>query len=244
MTTDPSDRASLDRAVETADAIISLIRGVPEFGGGRSDTSGLVVFGAFRRGFRRFVQIRELANAGAGPEAAILARSLLSLVARTMYVDAPDDPVGRKERWDRLLKRQRQDELAGFDLLKAANFDVTGYDDDIAAAQAELDALEARGVKNLPPDRQLFECLEMEAFHARVYAPASDLAHFSLAFAIGDLLTVESTPLEAPDWPRSEEALEMAIISFGLFLVKAEKSMQHGLGERVREIAVSHFGDR
>jgi hypothetical protein len=245
MTAEPSTgRADLDRAVETADAMIALIRGIPEYGGGRGDTSGLVVFGAFRRGFRRFVQIRELANAGAGPEAAILARTLLSLVARAMYVDAPDDPAVRKERWDRLLKRQRQDELAGFDLLKAANFDVTGNDDEIAAVQAELDALEARGVKNLPSDRQLSESLEMHAFYARIYAPASELVHFSLAFGIGDLLGVESTTLEAPDWERSAQALEMAIITFGLFVVEAEKSMQHGIGERIREIADNHFGKR
>jgi hypothetical protein len=44
---------------------------------------------------------RRLAQDGYGDEAIVLARSLLSLVARAMWVSQPEDPAERQRRWDR-----------------------------------------------------------------------------------------------------------------------------------------------
>jgi hypothetical protein len=75
-----------------ADRIIALVvERAPTLGGTRGDTAGQVMFGAFVSGFRRFAAIRQLVARDEGTEAFILARSLLSIVARAAYVDSPEE---------------------------------------------------------------------------------------------------------------------------------------------------------
>ena len=67
-------------ALEVADQIILAVKRKGA-GGGRGDTAGQLMHGAYLRTVRRFQRIRELAAQGAGDETLILTRSLLSLVA-------------------------------------------------------------------------------------------------------------------------------------------------------------------
>jgi len=64
--------------------------------------------------------------------------------------------------------------------------------------------------------------------------------HFSMNSAIGDMLDVESVPLEEPDYPRSADVLAEAIIVFGMLLEKTEAAVRHGLAppavERFRQL--------
>jgi uncharacterized protein DUF5677 len=239
MVTNESSELRIADALAVADELIDLVRGVGELGGFRGDTSALVMFGAFRRGFRRLLRIRELAAAGAGAEAAILTRSLLSILVRSAYVDEPDDSPTRHERFDRYRKRQRQDSLETSKLLQAAGFEVG--EAELAELPTDLVADEARRVKDLPPDRQLFEMLDLHPLYARVYFPASDLMHFSLEEAVSDMLGVETVPLEAPEWNRASEALWLAVIVSGVLLERSERSVKHGLLDGAREIVTRHF---
>jgi len=85
-----------------ADQIIGLVvERAPALGGTRGDAAGQVMFGAFVYGFRRFVAIRRLVARDEGTEAFILARSLLSIVARAAYVDSPQETEERHSRYER-----------------------------------------------------------------------------------------------------------------------------------------------
>jgi hypothetical protein len=82
------------------------------------------MFGAFVYGFRRFVAIRQLAGRDEGAEALILARSLLSIVARAVYVDAPEDLAERRMRYEQYLVKDLRDRLKMVEDLLATGFDV------------------------------------------------------------------------------------------------------------------------
>jgi hypothetical protein len=62
-------------AEKIADEIIELVR-AKQVGGHTGDLSDLIMLGAYRYGFRRFVAIRKLAGDKQGAEAMILMRSL------------------------------------------------------------------------------------------------------------------------------------------------------------------------
>jgi hypothetical protein len=108
-----------------ADQIIGLVLAkAPSLGGKRGDAAGQVMFGAFVYGFRRFVAIRQLAGRDEGAEALILARSLLSIVARAVYVDAPEDLAERRMRYEQYLVKDLRDRLKMVEDLLATGFDV------------------------------------------------------------------------------------------------------------------------
>jgi Family of unknown function (DUF5677) len=192
--------------------------------------------GAYLHGFRRLVAIRTLAGTDAGTEAIILARSLLSITARAAYVDAPSEKVERRERWDRFYLRHLRDRLQTINDLREAGFDI---DDDTSTIDEEIERLELEGVKRLPDDRALLRSLNLEAFYARLYRPSSDHIHFSLQPAINELRGAEVVMLETGDAELADEALKLAILTYGVLLQLSEKSVGHGLSqtylERVRD---------
>lgn len=215
---------------QVADAILEMVRAT-SVGGARGDTAGLVMYGAYLRGFRRFKWIRQLAADGAGDEAVILTRSLVSLTARAAYVDQPADVAERFSRWQRYYKRHLQDRLGALEDLLAGGFDADADPQEIRDELAEYD-----GVPNLPNDRDLMQTTGMEAYYRRVYRLSSDYMHFSLGVAVDDLRGVQTVELEQGDAALADEALRLAILTYGLLLELSEKTVRHGLAARVLEL--------
>jgi hypothetical protein len=216
--------ARLERAVAFADKLIALTESVSP-GGRRGDMCSLVMFAAYLHGLRRFRAIRNLAADGAGAEAAILTRSLLSVLARAIYVDEPTDAEVRHERW---VQFARTDAKAAHDLacgLRDAGFPVEA--EEIAVLSERKDEL--GDCKRLPNDRELMPLVGLAPHYWRIYQPTSDLAHFGLAGALAEVYGVEQVDTRARDDDLAGEALSMAVILFGTLLAKSERSVQHGL---------------
>src|SRR4051812_13126284 len=103
----------------------------------------------------------------------ILLRTLLSLVGRALWVNQPSD---KAERENRFWRYRRRDVEGGIRILDDGKLIGLEPDDpqlreDLAH---ELDQLKARGVKGFPTDREVLETTGMQAFHARIYASASE----------------------------------------------------------------------
>jgi hypothetical protein len=230
----PINAAERTETQRVADEIIALVRALDDFGGGRGDAAGLVMHGAFVRAFRRFVTIRQLAGAGAGEEAVMLARSLLSILARSFWVDAPTDPSERRRRFDSYKKRQLQDELAEAEGLAAIGLEME-VEADVGELRAQL--AELATVPRLPPDAVLLKSLGLDVYYERLYRRGSGYLHFSLRTAIDELRSgAEVIALERPDPELSDDALSRAIFTYGLFLELSDKTVRHGLGAQVLEI--------
>jgi hypothetical protein len=217
---------------QVADEVIALVRDHQDLGGKRSDTAGLVMYGAYIRAFRRFTRIRQLAGDGAGEEAVILARSLLSIVARSAWVDIPDDVEERRRRFGRYKKRQLQDEVNEAEGLATVG---VGIDIDIDDLRADLEQL--ADVPMLPNDFDLLKSLGLTIYYERLYRLSSGYIHFSLRQAIDELRAAgEEVALERPEPELADEALRLAIVTFGLFLKLSQKTVEHNLGDRALEI--------
>lgn len=247
----PASREPAQNAVEEAtrtpvealaDEIAELVQAAaPSLGGGHGDTAGLIMHSAFIKGFRRFAAIRQLAGRGDGAEAIILTRTLLSMVARAAYVDAPDDTAERKRRWERFQLTNTRDRLK-----MIADLKETGFEEhtDVSELQADVDELEQRGITALPNDHDLLAALKMSPFYARLYRPGSEHVHFSLNVAIDEMRDVDVVLLEAGDPDLADEALQLAILTYGQLLELSEKTVKHGLSERVLELLKPVFGSQ
>jgi hypothetical protein len=217
-----------------ADEIIATAQAAaPSIGGTRGDTAGLIMHGAYVKGFRRFAAIRMLAGRHDGAEAIILTRTLLSMVARAAYVDAPDDTATRKARWEQFQVTNLRDRLKMIADLADTGFDV---DTDTTDLQADLDELENRAISALPNDHDLLESLNLKPFYARLYRPGSEHVHFSLNVAVDEMRDANVVRLEAGDPELADEALRLAIITYGQLLELSEKTVKHGLSARVIEL--------
>lgn len=214
-----------------ADDLIAMVKATP-VGGTRGDTGGLTMFGAYLHGFRRFVAIRRLAGAGEGAEAIILTRSLLSILARAAYVDDPTDRDERRRRWERYQVTNLRDRIRQIDDLADAGFEI---DSDTTELRAELGELEGKGVAPLPNDHDLLKGLNLTPFYVRLYRPGSEHVHFSLRIAVDELRGAENVTLEHGDRDLADEALRLAILTYGVLLRHSEKTVQHGLSASALE---------
>lgn len=212
--------------LEVADRMIEMVRET-SVGGERGDTAQLVLYGAYLRGFRRFVAIRQLAGDGFGDEAIVLARSLLSMVARALWVSVPEDPSERELRWNRYYKRHLKDRL---DIIEG--FRITGLELDVDVGEIEAELRELEDVPNLPNDRDLLTQLGLEVYYERFYRFGSEYTHFSVHLAVDELRGVETVQLERPDAALADEALRYAILTYGVFLHMSERTIGHELGQR------------
>jgi hypothetical protein len=214
-----------------ADELIAIVQGA-QVGGTRGDTAGLIMFGAYLYGFRRFSAIRRLAGDGDGAEAIILTRSLVSMLARAAYVDAPADYAERKLRWQRYQVTNLRDRIRQIQDLADGGFEIDNESDDL---RADLEELERQGIAPLPNDHDLLQALNLTPFYARLYRPGSEHVHFSLQVALDELRGVEVVTLEHGDHELADEALRLAILTYGVLLQLSEKTVRHGVHGRVLE---------
>jgi hypothetical protein len=118
------------------------------------------------------------------------------------------------------------------------------------AGHAELDradpdaVLDREALRGRPSRRRrsydgdhgdLLKDLNLTPFYARLYRPGSDHVHFSLQIAIDELRGVENVTLEHGDRQLADEALRLAILTYGVLLLHSEKTVQHGLAASALE---------
>ena len=194
---------------------------------------------AYWYGFRRLGALRVGAARGDGPESMILVRSLLSLVARSKYLDAPDDPDERYRRFQQFRAHEIREEIRTVNELAAAGFDVVVDTADLEAQIAEIGPVGA-----FPNDAQLMkDHVALTPYYARLYRVASGHVHFSLIDAVGRVRGSDAFDLDEPQWDLVEEALHIALVVFGTFLEVSEKSIHHGLTDRAFEIVRAVFAE-
>jgi hypothetical protein len=159
------------------------------------------------------------------------------MVARAIWIDQPDpvDKVARRARFERWKKRDLRDQLNDVETLVAAGFDVDADLEELRNGISRLDRAEA-----MPNDRALLEDLRMTVYYARLYRLGSQHVHYSLELAIREIATAiekgQDLPLEQREPELASEALSLAILTYGLFLDMAERTVRHGLTSRVTEI--------
>jgi hypothetical protein len=227
--------AGTTRAQELADQIISLVRAKP-IQGRSGDSAARIVYGAYLHGFRRLVAIRDLAGARAGAEAMILSRTLLSIVARAEYADRPKAPAERERRFWQYRARDLRDRIAHLRELQKEGFSVVG---DIQELEAELDPI--GDVGSFPTDAEILrDHIEFSPFYARLYQLSSNYVHFAQWIALNPL-DEEEVVLEPGDPDVAEEALALAIFTFGLLLAVSEDAVGHGLHDRVHVLTKEYY---
>jgi len=220
-----------------ADAIIKLVRANLPPGNFRGDTGEAVMYGTYTRAFRRFVRIRDLAQDGAGEEALILARSLLSMVARTIWVDLPSEKTERLARFNQWKKRELEDELKEMRGLEAVGAPI---DFDFGDHEAQL--LELDGLAEMPNDFDLLRSLRLTPYYERIYRPASSHLHYGLHLALDELIAAakagEDLPLEQASTDLAAEALSVSILTYAMFLDAAQGTVKHGITPQVAKVLV------
>lgn len=85
--------------------------------------------------------------------------------------------------------------------------------------------------------------MNLAPLYARLYRPGSEHVHFSLQVAVDELRGVESVTLEHGDRELADEALRLAILTYGVLLQLSEKTVGHGLHARVLERVQAVLGD-
>jgi hypothetical protein len=226
------------------DEILDIVRST-DVGGQRGDMAGLAMFGTYLQAYRRMVSIRLLAEQGAGAEASILARSLLGMITRAIWVDQPADQGSRRERFERWLRREIEDEIREAEGRAELGEEVS---EDLAALHEQLASL--KHVRPIPGDRQLIEEeLRLHPHYWRVYVRGSGHVHFSLRSAIDEVRDAAAKEVELP-FDRSNpelarEALLLSLLTYGLFMEASDRTVQHGLGPRILELvqASGVFGE-
>jgi hypothetical protein len=221
--------------VKAADEILALVRST-EVGGERGDMAAAAMFGSYLNAYRRLSRIRDLARQGAGAEAFILARSLLTMIARAMWVDQPAATEDRKTRFEIWLKRELEDELREAEGLLSLGFDAPS---DLAELRERLEGM--RDVARMPDDRRLLvDELGLDAHYRRLYVPASSHVHFSLRSAIDEVRAAaadgETLPFDRPNSALAREALLLSLFTYGLFIEASDRTVQHHLGPQALEV--------
>ena len=140
---------------------------------------------AYGRAYRRMRSIRELAGRGEADDALILTRSLLLIVARTLYLVEPDTGQRGERRLAGWRLAWAKEALHTLDDLVAAGFEP---DDDRDRIEGIVYAESARGTAQFPKDRDVLKSLGLSDYYARVYRVASDDVHYSIGSALGGFL--------------------------------------------------------
>lgn len=226
-----------DRLLEWAAASLPAPPGVAV-----RDHNDALLCAAYGRAYRCFASIRDLARPPRceADDAWILARALLSIVLRSIWLVQPDNVNERETRRRQAMLKYFMERKKLAREEQAAGVDVGDLTPD--RYQRAIDELLAQGVALPPNDHDLAVDLELAAFYTRVYRPGSDTSHYSIGAALDGFLELTSMPgvgpvaLEKPDEERATEALAVAAITYGAFLHLSEPVIGHGLGRKARDL--------
>jgi HEPN domain-containing protein len=241
---------------DAADRILTLVRDrvaaieTPE----PRDQNDRVFLIAFGRAYRSLRSIRQLACRGEAEDAAVLARSLLSLALQYLWLISADDEAERRGRLRRLTRKwateyaRIAEELLDLDYLPQ-----DGTDDDLHRSirqyRATADALEQEGVPGMLDERALALRLDQdlqpesprffELMYARIYRPTSHVAHFGLGAVARGILNRrvdEGLVLDDTDEREAADSLGLALVVYGAFLDFSETIVGHGATDEVGQI--------
>jgi Family of unknown function (DUF5677) len=201
---------------------------------------------AYGRAYRCLRSIRELAYRGDGDDAMILTRSLLSVVARSLYLVEPQpEEADRKNRLASWRFAYAKEAIRTFDDLAATGFVEPDEERERLTRIAELES--AAGTTPFPNDRDLLAGLGLAVYYARIYRVTSDVVHYSVGSALDGFVEYPknegggSVSLKKPDSDRAEEALSLAAIVYGEFLERSEPVIRHGVTPLARRLLVEYL---
>lgn len=225
------------------------------------DWNDRLLLEAVARAYRCLRSIRELAARREGEDAAVLARALIALTLRYLWLAVVDD---KNERTDRLRRLSRKGALelakAGEELIDLGHVLDEGGDEfrqSVADLRQQASELEQDGVGLIPDDRAIALALDrylqprqprfFELLYARIYRTTSEVAHYGLSAVIAGYPASPGDPgqlsLERTDDQQAAEMLGLAVVTFAALLDFSEPVVRHGLAVEIAEmIRTYHLG--
>lgn len=192
------------------------------------DLNDVYLLLGYTRAFRCFETIRDLAVDGRNDDALVLVRSLISIVLRSLYVIASDQPEEHELRRRRVAHEELQLEEKRLRLGGAAPGEARRLPEVRELLQESgrwFDGHEASST--IPNESDVADALGLSSLYRIVYRVASQTAHHSLHAPV---------PLRKPTPELTESVLLWAIASYAELLERAEPTVQLGLAEPVREL--------
>jgi len=248
-----SDKAGLTELVASVDRILEAVATdppAPAVEQGDEARSFLVV--AYGRAYRATRSVRLLAAAPncEADDAIVVCRTLVSVVARSLWLAEPEHLADRAYRFLQWRCCYAHDERFTLVDLRRQGFEVDRelYDQVGRAAKS------MKGVEPMPGDRALLKELGLSHIYAQVHRRGSDVAHWSLGSAadgfIGPVtpgvLEGRTVPLQNPQPERAALVLAFAAITYGTFLERCEPFIRHGqtgLASSLLRDWTSKYGD-
>jgi hypothetical protein len=245
----PARMPDLRAMCATADRVLALVREwMPEEQPPAvEDWNDQLLVAAFARGYRCLRSVREIACRGEADDAAVLARALVALTLRYVWVGRAEGEE-RRARLRRLQRKYVSDRATLGEELEGLGYLPVGMS---AEFRATADQLRADGVPTMLDDKaialQLDRDLDPEAprffelVYARVYRATSEVAHYGLGALFQGF---EEPPVGGPgrlavdrrDDDRAAEALGLALLTFGALADFADPVVRHGLTQRIAAI--------
>ena len=220
--------------VARVDCILDAVAVAPATDVPTRDRNDAFLCAAYGRAHRCMRSIRDLAEREEADDAFVLTRALVSLVAVSLWLVKPDDAAEREERFDSWRRSWVENTAKALEYERSLGHEPNLDPDHIRTIANDL---KERGVAQLPPERNLLADRNLEAMYAKVYRPASDVAHFSLGAALDTLVEHPDRAsgqggvvhLDTPDRERAIEALQNAAFTYGSFLAGCKTIIPHGV---------------
>jgi hypothetical protein len=247
----------LQRHCELADRVLKLVETrLPGTQLQIRDWNDTLLVEAFARAYRCLRSVRELAGRGEGDDAAVLARAIVALTLRYLWVARADGEPERRDRLRRLTLKWARDrgtlgeELDELGYVSGDEAERGRFRESVAQFRERADELEREGVRRMPDDKAIALRLDrdlrpeqprfFELVYARIYRTTSDVAHYG----IGTLLAgyprnpdrLGEHALEHVDEERAAEALGLAIVTFAALLDFSEPVVRSGLAAEVGQM--------
>jgi hypothetical protein len=200
--------------------------------------------------------IRELAARGESEDAAVLARALLALTYRYLWLAAAtDDADERRDRLQRLVRKWAEEQATvGEELIELdympRDATSTEFRESVRQFRDTAERLGRECVRKLPSERDLARRLDrdldlsrprwFELMYARIYRPTSQVAHYGLSAAANRFARepdrMGELSLERVDEEGAAEALGLALVAYAVFLDFTDAIVRHGITREVAEL--------
>jgi hypothetical protein len=257
----PALERDLRRLCNAVDRVLELVRArLPATDGPAiRDWNDRLLVAAFARAYRCLRSVRELAGRGEFEDATVLTRTLVSITLQYLWLARVDDAEERSDRLRRLqLKWASERAVLGEELEDLNYLPVDGtaeqLREQVALFRAKANELERECVRRMPAERDIAKRLDrdlepeaprfFELVYARIYRPASHIAHYGIGAALTGAQDAGTDrgalTLELTDEQRAAEALGLALVTFGALLDSSEPVIRHGLTDTVAEIVREH----